>query len=138
MSEPQADDLDFALQAVSQARKAFALQLKGAGHFGRGEPHTLFIGVSENAPLRELAADCERAARRCGLEPETSKYTPHVTLARLRRRPGLGRLAAFEQRHALFTSEPWQVDRFGLYASQVRRPAPSLYTLEAEYPLAVA
>ena len=34
--------------------------------------------------LVELQAEHERRLRRIGLEPETRKFTPHVTLARLR------------------------------------------------------
>ena len=33
----------------------------------------------------ELQAEQERRLRRIGLPPETRKFTPHVTLARLRR-----------------------------------------------------
>ena len=32
----------------------------------------------------DLQAEQERRLRRIGVEPETRKYTPHVTLARLR------------------------------------------------------
>jgi 2'-5' RNA ligase len=47
----------------------------------------------------------------------------------------LDRVQAFETRLGLFQSEPFRVDRFGLYSSVTRRGAPSLYRLEAEYPL---
>jgi 2'-5' RNA ligase len=47
----------------------------------------------------------------------------------------LDRVQAFEQRYGLFEARPFRVDRFGLYSSQVRKSAPSLYRLEAEYPL---
>ena len=47
----------------------------------------------------------------------------------------LDRVMAFEQRLGLFETRPFLVDRFGLYSSQVRKSAPSLYRLEAEYPL---
>lgn len=132
MAEPQADDLDLALAEVARGRGEFDVMLKGAGFFGKNDPHALYVGVAENAALRALAADCERAARRCGLKPDTRKYTPHVTIAYLNR-PDLQTITAFERGHALFESRVWKVDGFGLFSSHVRRSAPSLYRLEAEY-----
>ena len=35
-------------------------------------------------PLMELQAELERLMQRIGLDPEGRKFTPHVTLARLR------------------------------------------------------
>ncbi len=132
--EPQADDLDAALEEAARAHAPFPLQLKGAGFFGGDEPHALWIGVRESAPLQALAAAVARAARRAGLRPEKRVFTPHVTLAYLRH-PGLDRVMAFEKRCALFESEPWEVEGFSLFSSLVRRNAPSHYTQEAAYPL---
>jgi 2'-5' RNA ligase len=134
MAEPVAEDLDLALADEARGRAAFDIQLKGAGFFGKNDPHALYVGVAENGALRALAADIERAARRCGVRPEARRYTPHVTIAYLNR-PELERVTAFEQSHALFESRVWLVDRFGLFSSLVRRSAPSLYRLETEYEL---
>jgi 2'-5' RNA ligase len=132
--EPVAEELDAALQDIALRTPPFALRLKSAGYFGKDEPHTLWIGVQPSDALKGLAADCERAARRAGLKPETRKFAAHVTLARLRG-ADLARLIRFEQRLSLYESAPWDVPSFALYSSRVRRDAASLYTLEAEYPL---
>lgn len=134
VQEPVADDLDAALEAIGQARAPFDLALKGAGFFGKEEPHTLWMGASPHEPLAALAADCERAARRAGLKPEPRKFAPHVTLAYLEGSV-LERVVAFEQRHALFESAPFRVESFGLYSSFLRPGATSLYREEAIYPL---
>lgn len=132
--EPVADDIDGALGEVAEANAPFDLQLKGAGSFGGADPHALWMGVRESAALTKLAKDCDRAARRAGLKPEPHKFTPHVTVAYLSNAP-LDRVQAFEARLGLVEAPPFRVDRFGLYSSQVRKSAPSLYRLEAEYPL---
>jgi 2'-5' RNA ligase len=132
--EPVADDIDAALSEVSEANGPFELQLKGVGAFGGADPHALWVGARESAELKKLAADCERAARRAGLKPESRRFAAHVTLAYLANAP-LDRVQAFEQRLGLFETRPFIVDRFGLYSSQVRKSAPSLYRLEADYPL---
>lgn len=130
--EPVADEIDGELSALSAA--PFDLTIKGAGAFGGADPHALWLGVVESAALKKLAADCERAARRVGLKPEPRKFMPHVTMAYLNGSP-LERVHAFEKRLALFAAPAFRVERFGLYSSFTRKSAPSLYRLEAEYPL---
>ena len=132
--EPTADEIDAALADVADATPPFELKLKAAGAFGGADPHALFLGVGESAPLKKLAADCERAARRSGLKPESRKFTAHVTLAYLAGAP-LDRVHAFESRLGLFESAAFVVGSLGLYSSWVRKASPSLYKIEAEYPL---
>ena len=112
----------------------FELALKGLGQFPpRGAPHTLWVGIDDPAgALATLRRRIERALGEVGLEPERRKFTPHVTLGRLRGPPPEERLASYLFRRNLFRSERFPVSSFGLYASQLR-PEGSLYTLEAEY-----
>lgn len=135
VSEPLGNDIDEALAAIADETPSFELQLKSAGSFGKEDPHTLWVGAGESAALKKLAADCERAARRLGLKPETRKFAPHVTLAYLSGASELGRVHGFEARLGLFESRPFQVEGFGLYSSWTRKSAPNLYRLEAEYAL---
>lgn len=132
--EPIADEIDSELSQVGDMNAPFDLALKGAGSFGGADPHALWVGAAENAALARLAAACERAARRVRLKPESQKFRPHVTLAYLNGAP-LERVRAFEQRLGLFETQSFRVERFGLYSSVTRKSAPSLYRLEAEYPL---
>jgi 2'-5' RNA ligase len=134
LTEPVAEDLDAALEEATRAHAPFELKFKGAGSFGGAEPHALWIGAAASEPLTRLAAACERAARRTKLKPEPRKFTPHVTLAYLSG-ASLDRVRSFEQRLALFEGPPFLVQSFGLYSSVTRKAAPSLYRLEAEYPL---
>ncbi|MGD9981538.1 MAG: RNA 2',3'-cyclic phosphodiesterase [Hyphomonadaceae bacterium] len=134
VAEPVAADLDSELETATRAIAPFELRLRGAGAFGGAEPHALWIGAAENDALKQLAAACERAARRVKLKPEPHKFTPHVTLAYLSG-AALDRVQSFEQRLALFEAPPFAVESFGLYSSITRKSAPSLYRLEAEYPL---
>lgn len=133
VSEPVADEIDHELSLAADAVAPFELQLKSAGAFGKDDPHTLWLGAGENPALIKLAAACERAARRAGLKPESRKFKPHVTLAYLREGADLARVHAFESRLGLFETRPFTVERFGLYSSWMRKSAPSLYRLEAEY-----
>ena len=132
IAEPVANDLAEELAELADQTATFQLQLKSAGTFGKADPHTLWIGAGESAALKKLAADCERAARRVGLAPEPRKFTPHLTLAYLAN-ADLGGVKDFEARLGLFQSRPFEVESFALYSSWIRKSAPSLYRLEAEY-----
>jgi len=134
VAEPVAAEIDIALSEVADRTAPFEVALKGVGAFGGADPHALYAGVAENDALKKLAADCERAARRSGLKPESRKFMPHVTLAYLSNAP-LERVQAFEQRLGLFEAPAFYVDSVGLYSSWTRKSGPNLYRLDAEYPL---
>lgn len=113
----------------------FGLQVAGAGLFGGARPHTVFAALAPSAPLMALQAKVEVALRRLGIALEARKFTPHVTLGRLRpNRAETARLEAAVAAAAGFLAPPWPVDGFGLWRSD---PAPGgrVYTEVMRYPL---
>ena len=129
-----ADMITEALSGVS--RPAFELMLTGLGVFGGRSPRAIFASAESGRPLMDLQADHERLVQRLGLPPEGRKYTPHITLARLRK----GRPRAVADYLALrggFAVEPFTVDRFVLFsARQLIGGGP--YVAEQTYGLAPA
>ena len=77
-----ASDIFYALQNTGRA--PFAVTIEGLDVFGGDKPRALVARVEQTPQLMELQAEQERLMRRMGLPPETRKFTPHVTLARLR------------------------------------------------------
>ena len=65
-------------------RKDFELRLDGLQSFGGRKPRAVIAAVAPSQSVMELQAEHERLMQRVGLDPEARKYTPHVTLARLR------------------------------------------------------
>jgi 2'-5' RNA ligase len=65
-------------------RRPFEVAVRGLSSFGGKKPRAVVASVDPSRPLLELQSELERLVRRCGLEPEGRKFTPHVTLARLR------------------------------------------------------
>ena len=126
-----AADIDDALSLISAPR--FTLELKGAGEFGGKHPRELWAGVASNEALSHLQRKTETALQRIGLRAEERKFTPHVTLARLRA-TAQGHVMDFLTDHALYASGPFAVDSFGLYSSVLSANG-SIYTLERDYPL---
>ena len=132
LKETLAEDLAAELAAVRTP--AFALDLAGVGHFGEAQDiHAVWAGVAESEPLRRLARACETAARRAGLEPDSRAYRPHVTLAYLKR-PDPFSIATWEAANNLLQSPSFEVNRFGLYSSQLTKHG-SAYGLEQLYRL---
>jgi len=135
LDEPVIEELDHELAAISVPR--FSLQLAGAGHFGKAKPSALWLGVEAGSELADLARRCRKAGARAGVEMERRNFLAHLTIAYLSGGVDPVRVQRFEQRNALFRSEPFIADRFHLYSSHTRKPGvPNAYMAEAEYPLA--
>jgi 2'-5' RNA ligase len=128
----EAAAIDDALAMVDAP--GFTLELKGAGSFGGKNPRDLWAGITASEPLLHLNRKIESALQRIGLEPEARKYTPHVTLARLRHAPA-GAVADYLTDHALYASQPFTVTAFALYSSKLTSDG-SIYRVEKEYELA--
>lgn len=81
-------DEDTALEASyllgKVRRQPFDVVIEGPDAFGGARPRALIAKVGPSPAILELQAEHERLMRRAGLPAESRKYTPHVTLARLR------------------------------------------------------
>jgi 2'-5' RNA ligase len=77
-----ADEIANALDRVR--RTSFSLTLSGVGAFGSKKPHSIWAGVAPSPDLSALQAEIERICQRSGVPADPRKFTPHVTLARLR------------------------------------------------------
>jgi RNA 2',3'-cyclic 3'-phosphodiesterase len=111
----------------------FSIQLKGMDIFGGRSPNTLYAAVAESGDLKKLQYMHERICQALGLPPEPKKYTPHVTLARLKD-PPLGDLQRYLAAHNLYASRVFEVGRFVLFSSRPSRGG-GPYAVEEAYAL---
>jgi 2'-5' RNA ligase len=109
------------------------IRFDGLSWFGGDKPRAIVARVAADAALIELQAEHERRLRRIGLDPETRKYTPHVTLARLRGVPARAVAEYLAARGALLV-EAFTAERFALYSARDGSGG-GPYIVEAEYPL---
>jgi 2'-5' RNA ligase len=114
-------------------RMPFELRLDGLASFGGRKPRALVAAATPIAPLMEMQAEHERILQRLGLEPEGRKYTPHVTLARLRDTSS-HQVADYLSARGYYRSASFQVSRFVLFSSRASVGG-GPYVVEAEYPL---
>ncbi len=85
--------------------------------FGAGRPRAIVAKFKADPSLIDLQAEQERRLRRVGVAPETRKFTPHVTLARLR---GVGAtaVAAYLASRGALTVEAFEAERFALFSAR--------------------
>ncbi len=66
----------------------FSMELVGLGAFPRIErPSVIWAGVQSGKPLIDIAAQLEDRLMDLGFEPESRPFSPHLTIARVRRKP---------------------------------------------------
>jgi 2'-5' RNA ligase len=117
-------------------RRSFELRLDGLSSFGGRKPRAIVATAAPTATLMEIQAEQERMMQRIGLEPEGRKFTPHVTLARLRDASS-HQVADYLSARGLFRTPPFQVSRFVLFSSRASVGG-GPYVVEAGYPLAAS
>jgi 2'-5' RNA ligase len=116
-------------------RGPFEVRLDGLSSFGGRKPRAVVAAVSPVARLMELQAEHDRLLQRLGLEPEGRKYTPHVTLARLRDSSSW-EVADYLAARGHFRSS-FEVSRFVLFSSRASVGG-GPYLVEDAYPLAAS
>jgi 2'-5' RNA ligase len=128
IDEGQAEDVDAALSHIHAPR--FDVTLATVGHFGLRQ---LWVGVERNDALQHLHGKIESALSRLGFPPDERRYTPHVSLARLKG-TNEARLQAYLAQHALYRAPPFRVEHFSLIASYLTKSG-AIYEDQADYPL---
>jgi RNA 2',3'-cyclic 3'-phosphodiesterase len=127
-----AGDLDAALAAITAP--AVELAVRGAGRFAsRDRARALYAAVPHTRSLDHLHAKVERAAIGAGLAPEPRRFTPHLTLARLKDSP-IGLVDRAVAQLADLSLGPAMLSEFVLMESLLGKERPVYRTL-AHYAL---
>lgn len=114
-------------------RTEFELRFDALAAFGGRRPRALVATLAQTQALMDLQAEHERLMRRVGLDAEGRKYTPHVTLARLRDSSSHD-VAEFLAARGYFRTAAFPVSRFVLFSSR-NSVGGGPYVVEASYPL---
>ena len=126
--------LDIKETLAGISRPPFSVFLRGVGVFPpRGLPRVVWAGIEPGEELGQLRRDIEKMLFAAGVPKEKQKFTPHLTLARLKS-PNLGRLQEFLAGNSLLRSPLFAVSEFTLYSSQLT-PKGAIHTALAVYPL---
>jgi 2'-5' RNA ligase len=115
-------------------RTGFDLRLEGLKSFGGSKPRAIVATATPVPALVEMQAEQERLMQRIGLAPEGRKFTPHVTLARLRDTSSRD-VAEYLSARGLFRSAAFHISRFVLFSARASIGG-GPYVVEASYPFA--
>ena len=114
-------------------QQAFDVTLEQLDIFGGDKPRAIIARVRPVTPLVELQAAQERLVRRVGIAASTQRFTPHVTLARLKQSSPMA-VADYLGGRGLFWARHFEAKRFVLFSSR-DSVGGGPYRIEAEYPL---
>lgn len=126
-----ADEIANALDRVR--RPAFSLTLSGVDAFGTKKPHSIYAGARASADLNALQSEIDRICRRLGVGADPRKFTPHVTLARLRNSSPAD-VAKYLSARGNFAAMPFRVARFVLMSAR-ESVGGGPYVIEEAWPL---
>ena len=133
--EPEMAEEMHAELLAARPRPDLAVTLDGLASFGGHKPRALLASVVPTSELVDLHGEHERMARRAGAEPNTRRFTPHVTLARLRREATPEALAAYLSQAPVFPPIAFTATRVALFSARESRGG-GPYPVEAAYPFA--
>jgi len=129
--------IDAALAPVAAAHAAHELQLIGVGAFpDEARPRVIWVGVE--GAIVELAAlhvELDASLEGLGFERENKRFSPHVTLGRVRRPRGLKSLSAAMRAHRHTPVGSFRVSTLVLFESTLT-PQGARYRERSRYPLA--
>jgi 2'-5' RNA ligase len=132
--EDRLEEMTSTLRPLSH-RNAIAISISGIGWLPNPKsPRVFYAGVKAGPDLTQLASDTDEALAPLGVERETRKFSPHLTLARVKDsavplgplREAIDNLKSLDFGHCTASS-------FYLYLSKPG-PAGSIYTQLAEFP----
>ena len=120
-------------KALRNVRVApFFLCIRGLGLFERRRQAVLWAGLQHSAPLRDLKQQVDEAlAEGIGLEAEHGRFSPHITLSRIR--TGVSAALRAQAAGHGFASESFAVESFTLFRSVLSSTGASHAPLE-RYP----
>ena len=116
VTDAQAQEVEQALKRVVFA--PFVLRLNALGMFAR-HSSIVWAGLEDSFQLHDLKKQVDSALLDAiGLAPE-NRYSPHITLARMKSKPN-AQLKAFVEQHARLPELSFRVERFVLFSSQLK------------------
>ncbi len=122
-----------ALLAEARPREPVPIALDAVAAFGGDRPRALCARVVPDAALLDLRDEHERLVRRAGVDPETRRFTPHVTLARLPRSVHAPAVADCLAEIGTLPPLAYRAERAVLYSARASTGG-GPYLVEAAYP----
>lgn len=126
------------LESLTSRSPIDPIDVEGIGWFPNAtNPRILWTGIKAGPELPKLASDTDQALGLLGIPLETKKFSPHLTLARIKDPVPLTQLQETIAQLPNNEFGTFRADEFHLYLSKPG-PSGSIYTKLAEFPLKAA
>jgi len=125
-----------AVSVVTKGIMPFPISVHGTGAYPSiKRPRVLWAGVMENSgTIQRLVKGIEEVSEQLGWEREKRKFSPHITIGRVKGNMNLGRLAAAME---AMVQEHWgeqEAAEVVLYSSELK-PGGAVYEKVHKFPL---
>jgi len=124
----------FAILEDGRHRGALTVTFDALASLGGERPRAVFARAVPTSELADLHGEQERLIRRVGLPPEKRRFTPHVTLARLRETSPID-VAGYLATRGHFPKIAFAAERVVLFSAR-DSVGGGPYVVEAAYPFA--
>lgn len=115
--------------------KPFQIHVTGWGKFGRkGQLNIFWAGLQPSPNLEKLYHHVEDITAGLGIERESRKYIPHITLGRNKKLFNIKRIESFIEEFSDQAISPWKINGFQVFQSELHSSGP-IYTIMQEIPL---
>jgi len=112
-----ADEITAALKAIRF--DPIKVKITGVDFFGKSKkPRQAWAGIENGEPLKKLNKKISQAIEAAGIPKEERKYTPHITLARFKGKPG-SKLETFLDHNGGLLIPPFEATGFVLFQSHL-------------------
>lgn len=133
VKETDIESVKQALSAAAQGHSQFSLQVRGTGVFPDiRRPSVVWAGVDESKELAALWADIEKYLTDIGFAPESRRFSPHLTIARIKDPGAVVGLAELIHPHKESVFGTIDVAGFSLMKS-VLKPEGPVYSVLADF-----
>lgn len=134
LSANQLAEVKAVLSRIASHTKPFSFQLEGLAYFRhRGIPSVIFLSAQADEMLVELARDLRMELEKAGIE-SSKKFSPHLTLGRLKRPNNLVHFEATMEKLGKTAVQYVIADELILYESHLS-PSGSEYHVLGKYAL---
>ncbi|BCB96540.1 RNA 2',3'-cyclic phosphodiesterase [Dissulfurispira thermophila] len=83
-------EIEKELASICKRHNVFKINIRGAGAFPNFKyPNVLWIGIDQSEELKGLYEDIEKSMSALGFEREDRRFSPHLTIGRVKDRKGI-------------------------------------------------
>jgi 2'-5' RNA ligase len=138
VSEKDLPQIKAILAEAAETQPAFEMTLEGLMFFPNvKKPNAVLLGVPGGKPLAALHQQLDTGLQAAGVPSDKRRFTPHLTLARIRRsvsRDGAAKIGETLSQFKVDALGPFKINEVHLYQSELT-PKGSIYTTLFTSPL---